>query len=513
MALTDRVREKIVSEDLIPRGGHVVVGFSGGPDSTCLFDVLLGLRDELGYTMSAVHVNHRLRGIESDGDQWYVETLCEERGAPLTVKTYDVADRAERKGQSLEEAGRDARYEAFFEAAAKAAAKRGLGPAMVRIALAHNSGDLSETVLMRLIRGTGPDGLAGISAVRRGQGGYHVVRPLIDISREAIEEYCALKDLVPRTDSTNASTDYLRNSIRLELLPMLREKYNPSVDGALARLSRSAAESRDYFDAVVSGMIGEEGEFAGGLDAADGRDAVHGGADVKNAVAGEPFCAEFPLATLRLSHPAIRRRLIVAIFDRIGLTRDISASHLAAADALIESGRTGKRADFPGGYRLGISYEKVVFIAPEDASDAPNQGESYEDRSFAVALADIGNAKGRITLFEDSPLPIEAEVVEYDGVTKSGRSLALDYGELSSAAAIVQLRAKAPGDRICLPGMAGSKKLQDIFVDAKIPREKRRALPVIATEDEVLWIPGIRHTRLYEPGPGTKHVIILTPTV
>jgi tRNA(Ile)-lysidine synthase len=506
MALKDKVREKIVSEALIPRGGHVVVGFSGGPDSTCLFDVLLGLRDELGYTMSVVHVNHRLRSIESDGDQWYVETLCEERGVSLTVRTYDVADIAERKGQSVEEAGRDVRYEAFHEAARKAAAKRGLDPSMVRIALAHNRGDVSETVLMRLIRGTGPDGLAGISAVRRGEGGYRVVRPLIGVAREDIEEYCSLNGLVPRIDSTNARTDYLRNSIRLELLPMLREKYNPSVDGALARLSRAAAESRDYFDAVVSGMIEEEGEFA-----------------------GEPACGEFPLETLRDSHPAIRHRLIAALFGKVGLTQDIGSSHLAAADALIESGRTGKHIDFPGGYRFGISYEKAVFIAPEgadrtdrtggaDGSDvssgaagAPDRAGGYGCCSFAVSLADIAGANGKITLFEDSPLPLEAEVAGYDGVAKSDRSLRLDYEALSSAAAIVQLRTKEPGDRICLPGMTGSKKLQDIFVDAKIPQEKRRALPIVATEDEVLWIPGLRRTRLYEPGPATKRVLILTP--
>jgi tRNA(Ile)-lysidine synthase len=521
MTLKDRVREKIVSEELIPRGGHVVVGFSGGPDSTCLFDVLMGLRDELGYTISAVHVNHRLRSIESDEDQWYVETLCEERGVSLTVRTYDVAGIAERKGQSVEEAGRDVRYEAFREAAHKAAAKRGVDSSMVRIALAHNRGDLSETVLMRVIRGTGPDGLAGISAVREEEGGYRVVRPLIDISREAIEEYCSLQDLSPRADSTNARTDYLRNSIRLELLPMLREKYNPSVDGALARLSSAAAESRDYFDAVVSGIIREECEIACG--GADDRNVGFGGVESEGAAAGKPSCAELPLATLQTSHPAIRHRLIVAVFGKIGLKQDISASHIAAADRLIKNGRTGKHGDFPGGYRFGISYEKAVFIAPAyadsaysaydpaDAAGAQYRADDYDGRAFAASLADIGNANGKITIFEDSPLPIEAEVTEYDGVTKSDRSLRLDYEALLSAAAIVQLRAKAPGDRICLPGMTGSKKLQDIFVDEKIPQGKRNTLPIIATEDEVLWIPGIRRTRLYEPGPATKRVLILTP--
>ncbi|MDR2163220.1 MAG: tRNA lysidine(34) synthetase TilS [Clostridiales Family XIII bacterium] len=487
MGLLETVREKIESENLIPRGGHVVVGFSGGPDSTCLFHILLTLRNELGYTMSAVHINHGLRRIESDEDQWYVESLCEEMGIPLISKTYDVARIAKKNGQSLEEAGREVRYETFKEASDRAAAKRGLGLSMVCVALAHNSGDLSETVLMRVIRGTGIGGLAAIGAIREGEGGYRIVRPLIDVPREDIEKYCALEGLEPCIDSTNGQPDYLRNSIRLELLPTLRQQYNPSIDDALARLSRSAAESRDYFDSLVRDIMERECEFteAGG--------------------------AEFPLDTLRSMHPAIRHRLVVAIFAGIGLTQDIGAAHIAAADGLIDRGKTGKRTDFPDGYRLAISYEKVVFMAPVDeAVNSPADG--YEDRSFAVAIADIGKHTEKTVIFRDSAMPIEAEALDYDGAMKSeGPSLVLDYDALLSTAVILQLRANARGDRICLPGMDGSKKLQDIFVDAKVPREKRRAILVVATEDEVLWIPGLRRTRLYAPHPGTKRVLLLCP--
>ncbi|MDR1496060.1 MAG: tRNA lysidine(34) synthetase TilS [Clostridiales Family XIII bacterium] len=521
------MREKIAIEHLIPRGGHVVVGFSGGPDSTCLFDVLAELRDELGYTMSAVHINHSLRNIESAEDQRYVETLCEEFGVPLIVKIYDVAIVASHRGKSVEEAGRELRYAAFREAADKVAAERGVDPSIVRIALAHNKGDLSETVLMRIIRGTGPDGLVGVSADRDGDGGYRIVRPLLDISRADIEEYCYGRGFEPRVDSTNAETDYLRNSVRLELLPILRERYNPSVDDALARLSRAAAESRDYFDLIVNAAIETECEFAGAGDAeksgkpadvgdagridepADASDAGKNdeSADASDAE-GDGFAyAEFPLESLRGLHPAIRHRLVVAVFGMLGLKQDIGFSHIIAADELIERGRTGKRTDFPGGYRFGVSYEKAVFIAP-GRGDMP-----YEARSFKVAVADIGKTGEKTTLFQDSPLPIEAEVMDYDGELKSGRSLVLDYDALSSAATILRIRAKERGDRMFLPGVKGSKKLQDIFVDAKISREKRLTLPVLATEDEVLWIPGIRHTRLYAPEPGTKRVVILTPLI
>jgi tRNA(Ile)-lysidine synthase len=547
--LTDKVREKIIKENLISHGGHVVVGFSGGPDSTCLFDVLAELRGDLGYTLSAVHVNHNLRGAEADGDQLYVEKFCGDRGVPLLVKSYDVTAIAAQEGKSVEEAGRDVRYDAFAEAVLDAETRLGVPPFMARVALAHNKGDLSETVLMRIIRGTGPDGLSGISAVRRAEGGYRIIRPLLDVSRDEIEEYCSSRGLAPRVDSTNDKTDYLRNSVRLELLPMLREKYNPSVDDALARLSRAAAESRDYFESVVSEAIGDMCSFTSVGDAAAGEAGERKGARANDG-SDEPSRAVFPLDALARYHPAIRHRIIVGVFGMIGLTQDIGAAHIAAADDLVGSGRTGKSIDFPGGYRFGISYENAIFTAPLRAavSDASSSGiapatttaattstapasssaiasaaavdASFSsvgasatggDSSFAVLIADIERAGGKIVIFEDSEVPLEAVVEDYGGVVAGGASLTLDYEALSSAAAALRLRTKAHGDRIRLPGMDGSKKLQDIFVDEKIPRERRAFIPVVATDEEVLWIPGLRHTRLYAPNPDTKRVIVLTP--
>jgi tRNA(Ile)-lysidine synthase len=489
--LIETIRKKITDENLIPRRGHVVVGFSGGPDSTCLFDILSELRHELGYTLSAAHINHGLRGAEADGDQRYVERLCEARRVPLLVRTYDIARIARQNGKSAEEAGRDARYETFAEAVRNAASTRRASTSMIRVALAHNKGDLSETVLMRIIRGTGPDGLAGILADRSDESGYRIIRPLIGSTRAEIEAHCSQRGLDPRRDSTNDKTDYLRNSIRLELLPMLRDKYNPSVDDALARLSHAAAESRDYIGAVIDGAIADHCEFEW-----DGF-AV----------------ARFPLDALARAHPAIRHRLIVGIFEKIGLTQDIGAAHIAAADDLIEGGHTGKRSDFPGGYTFGISYENATFTAPRPVSPPATNAPDSRDGGpiYAVSIADIEKAGGSVDIFEDSRTPFEAVVKDHTGAIYSGASLVLDYEALSSSAKTLRLRTKATGDKIRLPGMNGSKKLQDIFVDEKIPREKRSLLPVITADEEVLWIPGVRRTRLYEPTPNTSRVLVLTP--
>jgi tRNA(Ile)-lysidine synthase len=377
------------------------------------------------------------------------------------------------------------------------------------VALAHNSGDLSETVLMRIIRGTGPDGLAGISADRSAEEGYRIVRPLIDTSRAEIEEYCSRRGLNPRRDSTNDETGYLRNSIRLELLPMMREKYNPAVDDALARLSAAAAESRDYFDSLVNGIIERECGFSDVTDRPSAQGMIAPSDAAGEAGPAGPLSASLPIDALEGLHPAVRHRIVAGVFGRIGLSQDIGASHISAAEELMKSGRTGKSVDFPGGYRFGVSYGRAVFTAPRAVPG--DSAIAAETASFKIAIPEIESAGGRLVLFEGSAFPIEAMIADYDGCMKSGAALVLDYEALSSAASMLGIRARATGDRIHLPGMDGSKKLQDVFVDEKIPRGARGAVPVIATENEVLWIPGIRRTRLYEPAPATKRVLILTP--
>jgi tRNA(Ile)-lysidine synthase len=502
----DEVRKTIVTEALIPPGGHVVVGFSGGPDSSCLFDVLLSLRDALDFSLSAVHVNHGLRGDEADADERYVREVCAARGIPLLVRRVDVAGLARARDLSVEEAGRDARYAAYEEAARAAEQEYALAPDLVRIALAHNRGDLSETVLMRILRGTGPDGLAAIEAartpaavsaaahddpVRRAADVRHwIIRPLLRTDRADIEAYCAERGLNPRTDRTNMETDYLRNSIRLELLPLLRGKYNPSVDDALARLATAAAESRDYFDGVVDAI---PAEVRGA-----GSPATCGGA------------TEISLELLTDLHPAIRHRLIVRVFSELGLAQDIGAAHLAAADRLIGNGRTGRTVDFPAGYRFGIEYDKAVFTAPDGLATVESAPVTRTIESRA-ALEDIARAESPVVIFEDSPLPIVAEVVAAQPPDTAAFALTFDYDALAAAARTLILRPRQPGDRIALPGMDGTKKLQDVFTDAKVPRAERDAVLLLATESEILWIPALRHTRRYAPTPQTVRVLTLIP--
>ncbi|MDR1027999.1 MAG: tRNA lysidine(34) synthetase TilS, partial [Clostridiales Family XIII bacterium] len=240
--MQSNIREAIGGMGLIPKGGHVIVGFSGGPDSLCLLHALLHLRAEFDFTVGAVHVNHGFRPGAAEADQAYAERLCADWGIPIDIHTPDVAALARERGETPEEAGRTARYRAFDETAARVERMSGFAPSGIKIAVAQNRNDQAETVLMRLLRGSGPDGLSGMSRRRVSDAGYEVIRPLLAVSRDAIELYCADNGLRPRRDHTNEETGYFRNRIRLELLPLLRRDYNASVDDALIRLAKIAGE-------------------------------------------------------------------------------------------------------------------------------------------------------------------------------------------------------------------------------------------------------------------------------
>jgi tRNA(Ile)-lysidine synthase len=230
----------------------------------CLFSVLNELKDDLGITLHAVHVNHGFRPGAADEDQKYVETLCAECGVESTSFLYDCNAIAEEHGLSSEEAGRKVRYESFLKIAAELVQK-GIPEEKIKIAVAHNADDQAETVLFRLLRGTGTDGLAGM-AYSRMEKNICVIRPLLDTWREDIEAYCAAQGLNTRTDHTNLQPIYTRNKIRLDLIPYLQDNFNANIMETLGRLSRIAdmfAETERHLTSQVQGLFEGDDPFHG----------------------------------------------------------------------------------------------------------------------------------------------------------------------------------------------------------------------------------------------------------
>ncbi|MDR1571812.1 MAG: tRNA lysidine(34) synthetase TilS [Clostridiales Family XIII bacterium] len=486
----DVVKDTIIRNSLIEPGSHIVAGLSGGPDSACLFHVLAALRGEMGFRLSAVHVNHLLRPGTAEGDAAYAERLCAELGAGFYGFERDVAALAREWGVGHEEAGRRARYEAFFETAGRVAGEEGIPAGMARVAVAHSRNDQAETVLLRIIRGTGVDGLAAMPYMREGRGGFRVIRPLLDLGRDDIEGYCAAAGLDPRLDETNGDATYRRNRVRIGLLPLLAREYNAGITGALARLASNAGEDRDYFSGIIDGLIRERGAFA------DGGAAV-----------------EMPLDAAAGLHPALRHRLIVRCFGLAGLEQDIGAVHLRAADALIEGGRTGKTLCFPNGYRLALRYGRLAFFREGARAARPDAGpqggaararlSELAGRGAAGVVLDAGGARLRVSRVP-AGLP---------GGGAAENRLALDFGLVSSAADTVELRGRRAGDWIRPAGMDGRKKIQDLFVDAKIPaRDRDGAALAAAGSEALLALCGgrlLRKTGNYAVNGDTEHVLLL----
>ncbi|MCM1055499.1 MAG: tRNA lysidine(34) synthetase TilS [Bacteroides sp.] len=239
------VRSKLLTAvdryGMIERGGRVIVALSGGADSVTLLHCLNEIKDELGFELSACHVNHNLRGKDSDSDQAYAEELCAKMNIPIRSFSVDVSGTAE-KHQSVEERARALRYKVFSEEA------RRLG---ARVATAHSSCDNTETVLLNMLRGTGLKGLCGIPPVRD-----YLIRPLILCTREEIESYCKEKGLGFVTDKTNFSTAYTRNKVRLELIPKLLE-INPSLYGGISRMTSALAEDSAFLEALAKERLSE----------------------------------------------------------------------------------------------------------------------------------------------------------------------------------------------------------------------------------------------------------------
>ncbi len=317
-----KVIDFIQRYDLTSNKETVVVGVSGGADSVCLLHVLAKWRKRLGINLHVAHLNHQLRGAESEADAEYVSELADSLGIPITIDRQDVAAHRAKRNYSIEEAARELRYAFFARVAREVEANR--------IAIGHTRDDQVETILMHILRGTGINGLCGLAPcspmsydsqgmsrraealnLAKGQrSNLLVIRPLLDITRKEATSYCREHQLVPRIDSSNRSLSFFRNRLRLQLLPLLRQ-YNPSVDQALLRLADIAKEDNAFIEQQASELWDEAARQENNIIYLDRKQ----------------------IASLSI---ALQRQLLRAAMTRLaGDVRDIEASHIEAARSLL----------------------------------------------------------------------------------------------------------------------------------------------------------------------------------
>ncbi|MEG0391993.1 MAG: tRNA lysidine(34) synthetase TilS [Anaerovoracaceae bacterium] len=460
--VNDKVLATIRKNRLINKGDHIVLGLSGGPDSVCLFFVLLGIAEEMELTIEAVHINHKFRPGEAEADQTYVEELCRQKGIRCWSFVEDCNQVAAEFNLGPEEAGRKVRYDSFTKVALAIAAE-GTAKDKIKITVAQNLNDQAETLLFRILRGTGTDGLSGIEYLRRDRSGFLIIRPLLDVERKDIEAYCEERQVNPCRDKTNEESIYTRNKIRLDLLPYLEKNFNGNVREALNRLCQVSREDKDFIwqravRAFEELFISET----------------------------EGICS-LNREGLKASHPAIRHRVLIKAFEKIGLYKDISYAHLEAADKLIERGKTPAQIDFPGGFILRISYGKVECCS----SGSPETPVEMKLKASILYKEDYMEREGT-AIFDVDKM---AEVYDFAG------------GPLS----LIFARTREPGDYIKLS--VGSKTIQDLFVDMKVPKDLRDTIFMAAIGNEILWIPeGVTKARFsnnFKVTEETKKVLIL----
>jgi len=454
------VREAVFRARLLDAGEHVLVGVSGGPDSVALLHALVLLRSELALQLTVCHVHHGLRP-EADHDARFVEALAARLECAARVVRVEVSRAG---GRSPEEAARIARHTALARVARVSGASR--------IALGHTADDQVETVLMRILQGAGPRGLAGIP-VRRGR----IVRPLLSVARAAVRTHLQTHGLDSVEDATNRDTTFLRNRVRHELLPLLAERVGLPVPDALRRVASASREAIEALDALVRPRL------SGHLT----RTPV----GWRLALAA---CADLPAGAVKA---VIRLALVeVAAADR--LANGLRAGHLDALARLLAAG-TGARVRLPRGVVVERGRDALWVLRPASAPEPPAvlriPGHTWAGDTIGVTAAVETPRSGR---------PADPRWEAWFDADALGLGLAT-----GPAGAALLVRPRQPGERMVPFGGAEPVRLTKLLGAAGVPRHARTWWPVVARAGEVLWLLGVRRGASAPLTAGTRTMLRL----
>ncbi len=482
---------------MLRAGDMVIVGLSGGADSVCLLLLLKELAREIGYSLTAVHVEHGMRGEESRREAAFARKLCHEADIDFLSYAVDVPDYRARTGRSPEEAARELRYDCFRQACVSRGANR--------LALAHHAGDCAETMLFHLSRGTGIRGMCGIrpvseralagtelfseekvdlSCAKDEAGTVTVIRPLLCVTRAEIEQWLAARGQDFCTDSSNGDLSYARNRIRHRVLPELT-KINAQAVPHMQRLSEQMVELCDYLDEAAR----EAGRDVFSIGA---RTTGENGDATESTAAGEEIsisCARF------LALPEVlRAHLLTQLIGlAAGSSRDITTIHVEQVLRLMTA-EVGAKVSLPHGITARKTYDTVRLCAETPLSALP----------AARDLVIPGE-----TVLENG-LTFTAEILEdFDFSQKIPRKSYTKWFDYDKIHSVVQLRGRLPGDYLVTDEAGGHKKLKKYLIDEKIPREERDRLCLVADGAHVLWVVGYRISEAYKVTEGTERILCI----
>ncbi len=440
--LHSRIENTLREHDLCQPGDCLIVAVSGGADSVALLDLLATLPC-YPLRLIVAHLNHSLRGAESDADEQFVKGVASHYGLPYEVRQVDVRSLAQRSRLSLEEAGRHARY-AFFEEL-----RQQHGAAAV--AVAHHADDQAETLLLRLLRGAGTAGLTAMSP----NSGLAIIRPLLGLHRNELHAHLACQGLTFREDSSNRDRSFLRNRVRHELLPLLAT-YNPAISARLAATAALLREDEQLLEQMTNTVW------------------------LQLATAGDGWAA-LPREPLQCHPLAMRLRLYrLAITTVSGDLRRIERKHCLAMDHLLQAGQTGGRTALPKGLTALLVNDRLLLTQRERLRPQPPEPTTIT----GPGRYDLGN--GLRLLVEQATVPASwNDLPPY-----------VTYIDDQTAPFPWELRPVHGNDRLAPLGMSGSRLARDILIDAKLPRHLRPCLPLLLCNGTPLWLPPLRRCRL-----------------
>jgi len=463
-ALVARVEGFIREHELIP-GPRLVVAVSGGPDSVCLLHILYRLREKLGTALHLAHLNHQLRGAESEADAEYVAQLAEKLDLPATIERRDVKAYQAEQRLSLEEAAREVRYTFLAQVAEEVGTER--------VAVGHTADDHIETILMHLIRGSGTRGLRGLLPSSRWRSptgsSLTIARPLLPLSREETAYYCQQLGLEPRLDASNLSLSPLRNRIRQQLLPLL-EGYNPRVREALLRTARIAADDLAFLEEEAARRweeIAREQEGSIILDKAK--------------------FLELP--------PALKRHLLRTALEKLlGTLKDVETCHIEEMMEALDK-PAGKKITLLGGLVFSIQYDEYL-LGPDPAALSP----------FPILEGEtVLTIPGKTELGE---WQIIASIIGREEMKDKADAFTAHL-DLDKVGMKLVVRPRRPGDRFQPLGMSQPKKLNEFMIDRKIPRPWRGRIPIVCSPQHIVWVAGWQIDERAKVSESTQKVLRL----
>lgn len=453
--MIETVMNNIMENNLIEKNENIVVAVSGGADSMALLYALIEIRSVLDFNIIIAHVNHGVRGEDADSDQEFVRQKSIEMELPFYTINVDMNAYAKEQKISSEEAGRLLRYNFFREIIKE---KRS-----GKIAVAHNKNDQAETLLLRIMRGTGIDGLKGMDFISG-----DIIRPLLNISRDEIEKYIENNKIDTVLDKTNLLPIYNRNKVRLELLPYMEENFNQNIIEALWRLSRSSKADVSYLEEITEKKYKLLMKYVS-----------------KHSIILDRalFCKE---------DLSLKFRLIRKCINKLeGNLQGISENHISALVKLFESNDTGKQLNLPNGIIGRVSYDDLII-----------ENEMLDKiKDFEYNLFEGDNN------FPEIGVCISISVYSHKiPINKDNNINQFDFDKVKGK---LKIRNRKNGDRFMPFGMSGYKKIKDYFIDNKVPRDIRDKIPLLVDDENIIWIAGFAISDLYKITKNTKKILVV----